>query len=143
MEEHQKSLDRVKAQLASLSDDLWRAGEREWAAKLVWDIASGATGGEIAMALRMHLATLLRSDEAQRLGLEPRIAKLLVDMRDNSIVLLPEPHDYARHLRGRHREVWEGIDPQNYVVSERETWLGRLTGETFAQMKVSSRTEYQ
>ncbi len=63
--------------ITALSDDLWRAGEREWAAKLVWDVASGATGGEIAMALRMHLGTLRRSDEVRRLHLEGRIDELL------------------------------------------------------------------
>jgi AbrB family looped-hinge helix DNA binding protein len=47
---------------------------------------------------------------------------LLVDVRDNVIVLLPEPRDYAQYLRGLHREVWEGVDPQKYVEQEREAW---------------------
>ncbi|MDP9374766.1 MAG: hypothetical protein M3Q65_20420 [Chloroflexota bacterium] len=63
--------------ITALSDDLWRAGEREWAAKLIWDVASGATGGEIAMALQMHLGTLRRSDVARQLHLEARIDELL------------------------------------------------------------------
>jgi hypothetical protein len=67
-------------QITALSDDLWRAGEREWASKLVMDVASGATGGEIAMALRMHLWTLRRSYEAERLGLEQRIDNLLAPL---------------------------------------------------------------
>lgn len=49
---------------------------------------------------------------------------LLVDVRDGYIVLMPEPQDYARHLRGLHREVWENVDPNEYVRGEREDWPG-------------------
>ncbi len=47
---------------------------------------------------------------------------LLVDVREDSIVLVPEPRDYAARLRGLHREVWEGVEPQEYVRQEREAW---------------------
>ncbi|MBI2906331.1 MAG: AbrB/MazE/SpoVT family DNA-binding domain-containing protein [Chloroflexi bacterium] len=47
---------------------------------------------------------------------------LLVDIRDGYIVLMPEPQDYVQHLRGLHREVWEGVDPQEYVRQERGDW---------------------
>jgi AbrB family looped-hinge helix DNA binding protein len=45
---------------------------------------------------------------------------LLIEIRDGSIVLVPEPTDYVQRLRGLHREVWEGIDAQAYVSGERE-----------------------
>jgi AbrB family looped-hinge helix DNA binding protein len=61
-------------------------------------------------------------DEARkRLNIE-RGDSLLVEVRDNSILLIPEPHDYAGRLRGLHREVWEGIDVDEYVRREREAW---------------------
>ena len=61
-------------------------------------------------------------DEARlRLKIE-RGDRLLVEVRDNAIILTPEPHDYARRLRGLHREVWEGIDADEYVRREREAW---------------------
>ena len=47
---------------------------------------------------------------------------LLVEIRDGSMLLLPEPADYSRHLRGLHREVWQGVDAQEYVRHEREAW---------------------
>ena len=47
---------------------------------------------------------------------------LLVEIRDGSILLLPEPGDYSRHLRGLHRDVWQGVDAQEYVRHEREAW---------------------
>ena len=49
---------------------------------------------------------------------------LLVDVRDGYVILMPEPRDYSQHLRGLHREVWEGVDPQEYVWREREAWQG-------------------
>ncbi|MBI2863246.1 MAG: AbrB/MazE/SpoVT family DNA-binding domain-containing protein [Chloroflexi bacterium] len=45
---------------------------------------------------------------------------LLVDVRDGYIVLMPEPQDYGQHLRGLHREIWEHVEPQDYVRGERE-----------------------
>ena len=47
---------------------------------------------------------------------------LLVDLREGSVVLIPEPRDYSQRLRGLHRDVWEGTDPEEYVRREREAW---------------------
>lgn len=47
---------------------------------------------------------------------------LLVEIRDGSILLVPEPTDPVEELRGLHREIWEGIDPQEYVRRERDAW---------------------
>jgi len=49
---------------------------------------------------------------------------LLVDIRDGYLVLMPEPRDYARHLQGLHWEVWQNVDPEEYVRQEREAWGG-------------------
>ncbi len=48
--------------------------------------------------------------------------RLLVDVRGDHVILMPEPEDFARHLQGLHREVWEGEDPQEYVRRERAAW---------------------
>lgn len=47
---------------------------------------------------------------------------LLVEVRDDHIVLVPEPSDYAEHLRGLHREIWQGVDPQQFIDDERDAW---------------------
>lgn len=47
---------------------------------------------------------------------------LLVEVRNGHILLLPEPSNYSQHLRGLHREIWDGIEPQEYVQREREDW---------------------
>src|SRR5215216_6613417 len=48
--------------------------------------------------------------------------ELIVELRDGYAVLLPEPQDYSQRLRGLHREIWEGVEPQEYVRQEREAW---------------------
>ena len=30
--------------------------------------------------------------------------------------------DHARRLRGLHREVWEGLDTDEYIRQERDAW---------------------
>ncbi len=47
---------------------------------------------------------------------------LLIEIRNGHVVLMPEPRDYSKHLRGLHREIWEGIEPQEYVERERAAW---------------------
>jgi AbrB family looped-hinge helix DNA binding protein len=47
---------------------------------------------------------------------------LLVEVRDNTVVLIPEPQNHSNRLRGLHREIWENIDPQEYVRRERDAW---------------------
>jgi hypothetical protein len=44
-------------------------------------------------------------------------------VRGGHVMLRPEPHDYSTHLRGLHREIWEGIEPQDYVQRERKPWV--------------------
>lgn len=50
--------------------------------------------------------------------------ELLVELRDGYAILLPEPRDYSERLRGLHREIWEGVEPQEYVRQERAVWRG-------------------
>ncbi len=48
--------------------------------------------------------------------------RLLVDVQDGVLVLLPCPQDYAGRLAGLHREVWAGIDTDDYLRRERDAW---------------------
>ena len=61
------------------------------------------------------------AEARSRLGIGPGDT-LLVEVREASIVLMKEPLDYVEHMRGLHKEVWEGIDAQEYVDSERDAW---------------------
>ena len=48
--------------------------------------------------------------------------RLLVDIQDGLLILLPQPDDYAAHLAGLHREVWADLDPAVYLQEERDAW---------------------
>jgi AbrB family looped-hinge helix DNA binding protein len=48
--------------------------------------------------------------------------RLLVDVQDGMIVLIPEPKRYSDYLQGLHGEIWKGTDVQKYINAERDTW---------------------
>lgn len=48
--------------------------------------------------------------------------ELLIEVEEGRLVLYPRPKDYAKHLRGLHKEVWRGVDATEYVREERKTW---------------------
>jgi AbrB family looped-hinge helix DNA binding protein len=50
-------------------------------------------------------------------------SELLLDVRDGYLVLVPEAKKtYVERHRGLHAEVWDGVDPQEYIRREREGW---------------------
>jgi len=55
------------------------------------------------------------------LHLEPE-KRLLVQVEGDMIVMIPEPEDYLKALRGLHKEVWEGIDTDEYLRREKAAW---------------------
>ena len=48
--------------------------------------------------------------------------RLLVDVQDGMIILVPEPEDYVAYLAGLHREIWQGVDTTIYLNEERAAW---------------------
>ena len=48
--------------------------------------------------------------------------RLLVDVQDGMLILLPQPQSYTSQMEGLHREVWEGIDTGEYLHGERAAW---------------------
>ena len=48
--------------------------------------------------------------------------RLLVDIQDGVMVLIPQPLSYTAVLRGLHKEIWDRIDGQEYFDKEREAW---------------------
>ena len=49
--------------------------------------------------------------------------RLLVDIQDGIIVLLPQPHNYAEYLAGLHKDIWQDVDADTYLERERDAWL--------------------
>ena len=48
--------------------------------------------------------------------------RLLVDIQDGLLILLPQPQDYTSRLAGLHQEVWAGLDTAAYLQEERAAW---------------------
>lgn len=48
--------------------------------------------------------------------------RLLCDVQDRVIVLIPEPKRYTFYLKGLHSDIWKDVDSQNHVNGERGAW---------------------
>ena len=48
--------------------------------------------------------------------------RLLVDLQDGVIVIVPVPTSFTDRLRGLGREIWQDEDPQEYINRERGSW---------------------
>lgn len=48
--------------------------------------------------------------------------RLLVDVQDGVIVLIPQPKRYTEYLQGLHGTMWKGVDVQKYLNGERDAW---------------------
>ena len=48
--------------------------------------------------------------------------RLLVDIQDGMLILVPEPTDYVAAMAGMHQSVWKGINSTTYLNEERATW---------------------
>jgi len=46
--------------------------------------------------------------------------RLLVDIQDGMLIILPEPQSYSAALAGLHQEIWNGVDALQYVREERQ-----------------------
>jgi AbrB family looped-hinge helix DNA binding protein len=57
----------------------------------------------------------------EALGLRPGDRLLIVAEGDKAVMHL-RPKSYAEHMRGLHKEVWQGIDATEYVREERKSW---------------------
>ena len=64
----------------------------------------------------------LPSRARQELNIQPG-DRLLVDIQDGMIILMPQPDDYVNHMAGLYQEIWQGIDTTKYLNEEREAWL--------------------
>jgi AbrB family looped-hinge helix DNA binding protein len=48
--------------------------------------------------------------------------RLLVDIQDGMIILVPQPEDYVKYMAGLHQEIWQDVDTAVYLNEERAAW---------------------
>lgn len=53
--------------------------------------------------------------------------RLLVDIQEGMIVLVPQPRNYVAYLMGLHKDVWQDIDTTAYLEQERDAWPTSFT----------------
>ena len=68
----------------------------------------------------------LPSQARKKLGIQPG-DRLLVEVQDGVLVLIPQPEDYVATMTGLHHEVWDGVDTEAYLNEERDAWQAMNT----------------
>ncbi len=68
-----------------------------------------------------RFAVVLPKKVRQRLGVREG-DELIVEVSRRGLLLVPKPASYTAHLAGLHREVWKGVDVENYLKKERRAW---------------------
>lgn len=48
--------------------------------------------------------------------------RLIVDIQDGMILLIPEPANYTAYLAGLHHEIWERTETDHTLDQERQEW---------------------
>jgi AbrB family looped-hinge helix DNA binding protein len=48
--------------------------------------------------------------------------RLLVDIQDGLLILIPQPNNYAKYLAGLHKDIWQNVDTTEYLEKERAEW---------------------
>jgi len=48
--------------------------------------------------------------------------EIIIKTSGNTIVLIPKPKQYAKHLHGLHQDIWKGQDPDSYIREQRDAW---------------------
>lgn len=48
--------------------------------------------------------------------------RLLLDVQDGMMVLIPEPTSYTEKLQGLGSEIWKSVDANRYLAAERKAW---------------------
>lgn len=56
--------------------------------------------------------------------------RLLVDVQNGVMILIPQPKRHTEYFQGLHSEIWKGFDIQKYLNEERHSWtIQRATNE--------------
>lgn len=48
--------------------------------------------------------------------------RLLVDVQEGLLILIPQPENYTARMAGLHEDVWQDLDTTTYLEEERDAW---------------------
>ena len=57
----------------------------------------------------------------QKLDLQPR-STLLFLIDGDTVIICPKPVSFTDALRGLHREIWNNVNPEEWLKAERAEW---------------------
>jgi AbrB family looped-hinge helix DNA binding protein len=69
----------------------------------------------------------LPSAARQQLRIRPG-DRLIVDIQDGMLILIPKPESFTAFMAGLHKEVWSTINTTTYLQEERSAWEKLKTG---------------
>ena len=75
----------------------------------------------LAVTMSSKNQIVVPSEARQKLHLNAG-SQLLVLCKDDRIVLLPKPDDFAGRMRGLHQDIWRSVKCDDYLRGERESW---------------------
>jgi AbrB family looped-hinge helix DNA binding protein len=73
------------------------------------------------VTVNSHYQITLPSAARQQLNIAAG-DRLLVDVQDGLLILMPAPADYVEELAGLHKAVWAEVDVDTYLNRERDAW---------------------
>ena len=74
---------------------------------------------KVTVSSKNHI--VIPAEARKKLGIKPG-DRLYVVVRDGYMFVMPEPDNVVEELRGLHKDIWEGVDAQEYVNQERDAW---------------------
>ena len=73
----------------------------------------------VTVTLSSKNQVVIPQEARKKLGIRPG-ACLLVLVKDDRIVLMPEPHNFVKHSSGRHKGLWG----RGHLERQRRAWRG-------------------
>jgi AbrB family looped-hinge helix DNA binding protein len=86
-------------------------------------VSSGLTAVKVSSRHQISLPSAAR----RQLGIEAG-DKLLVDVQDGILILMPQPRDFVEHMAGLHQDIWTDLNTDQYLEEERTAWTSLSPG---------------
>ena len=76
---------------------------------------------QVAVKLGNRSQLIIPKKIRERLGLGPG-KEVLLKTVGNTIVVKPRPENYTQYMCGLGKDIWENVEPADYVKGERAAW---------------------
>jgi AbrB family looped-hinge helix DNA binding protein len=79
---------------------------------------------QVAVKMGNRSQLIIPKKIRERLGLGPG-KEVLLKTVGNTIIVKPRPENYTQYMCGLGKDIWENLEPTEYVKGEREAWEGK------------------